>query len=50
MNEKGDKEKTLLFHENNYPYSYTDWNTISTTMDNKLNILDPISGIFIFMI
>lgn len=46
MNEKGDKEKTLLFHENNYPYSYTDWNTISTTMDNKLNILDPISGIF----
>ena len=46
MNEKGEKERTLLFHEDNYPYSYTDWNTISTTIDNKLNILDPITGTF----
>lgn len=44
MNEKGEKEKTLLSHENNFPYSYTDWNTIYHSDYKNLEILDPITG------
>lgn len=46
MNDKGEKESTLLFHKDDYPYSYTDWNTITVTRDNKISILDPITGTF----
>ncbi|WP_297678508.1 BF3164 family lipoprotein [uncultured Bacteroides sp.] len=45
MNGNGEKEKTLLFHENNFPYSYSDWNTINSFSDKEINILDPITGI-----
>ena len=47
MDENGKKEKTLLYHSAAYPYSYTDWNTISaTTSNDELKIFDPITGSF----
>lgn len=45
MNEKGEKEQTLLYHDAIFPYSYTDWNTITfRKRNNEVEVLDPITG------
>lgn len=45
MSEKGEKEQTLLYHDAVFPYSYTDWNTITfRRRDNEIQVLDPITG------
>lgn len=45
MNEKGEREQTLLYHNAAFPYSYTDWNTISVTGEGDgLQVFDPIAG------
>ena len=47
MSEDGKKEQTFLYHKAVYPYSYTEWNTITTTpFDDILRIFDPITGCF----
>ena len=42
--EKGEKEQTLLYHDAVFPFSYTDWSTITfRRRDNQIEVLDPIT-------
>ena len=47
MNEKGEEEKTLIYHDASYPYSSTNWSTIiNTSSDDSFKVFDPITGVF----